>query len=124
MIDSDWIIGFDLETGKTTKKYDSGPGSLLYPVRMSGGGLLAVRVTDQHVMPSGLVSLDPRTGTETPYLYFDLPQEADLMTMTDYNDIVVQDGRVFFGVKKVDGPAKGQPRWVYPVLGIESMAVK
>ncbi|MER6424181.1 PQQ-binding-like beta-propeller repeat protein [Streptomyces sp. NPDC001137] len=124
LINSNWIIGFDLATGKTTKKFDSGPGSLLYPVRMSGGRLLAVRVTDQHVMPSGLVSLDPHKGTENPYLYFDLPQEADLMTMTDYNDIVVQDGRIFFGVKKVDGPAKGQPRWVYLVLGIESMAVK
>lgn len=29
------------------------------------------------------------------------------MTMTEYNDIVVQDGRLFFGVKKADGPAKG-----------------
>lgn len=124
LINSNWVIGFDLATGRTTKKFDSGPGSLLYPVRMSGDRLLAVRVTDQHVMPSGLVSLDPKAGTETPYLYFDLPEEADLMTMTDYNDIVVQDGRIFFGVKKVDGPAKGQPKWVYLVLGIESMAVK
>ncbi|MGW2518495.1 outer membrane protein assembly factor BamB family protein [Streptomyces sp. NPDC001617] len=124
LINSNWIIGFDLATGRTTEKFDSGPGSLLYPVRMSGDELLAVRVTDQHVMPSGLVGLDPRTGRETPYLYFDLPEEADLMTMTEYNDIVVQDGRIFFGVKKVDGPAKGQPRWVYLVLGIESMAVK
>ena len=31
------------------------------------------------------------------------------MTMTEYNDIVVQDGRIFFGVKKVDGPAEGSP---------------
>lgn len=46
------------------------------------------------------------------------------MTMTEYNDIVVQDGRIFFGVKKVDGPAKGQPRWVYLVLGIETLAAK
>ncbi|MGW2833519.1 PQQ-binding-like beta-propeller repeat protein [Streptomyces sp. NPDC001286] len=124
LINSNWIIGFDLATGKTTRKFESGPGSLLYPVRMSGDRLLAVRVTDQHVMPTGLVALDPRTGTETPYLYFDLPQEADFMTTTEYNDIVVEDGRIFFGVKKVDGPAKGQPRWVYLVLGVESMAVR
>ncbi|WOX13008.1 PQQ-binding-like beta-propeller repeat protein [Streptomyces sp. N50] len=124
LVNSNWLIGFDLATGKTTTKFDSGPGSLLYPVRMSGDKLLAVRVTDQHIMPSGLVSLDPRTGKETPYLYFDLPEEADLMTMTDYNDIVVQDGRIFFGVKKAEGPAAGQPKWVYLVLGIESMAVK
>ncbi|MCH5675759.1 PQQ-binding-like beta-propeller repeat protein [Streptomyces gilvus] len=124
LTNSNWIIGFDLATGNTTEKFDSGPGSLLYPVRMSGDRLLAVRVSDQHIMPSGLVGLDPATGRETPYLYFDLPEEADLMTMTEYNDIVVQDGRIFFGVKKVDGPAKGQPKWVYLALGIESMAVR
>ncbi|MET9910764.1 PQQ-binding-like beta-propeller repeat protein [Streptomyces sp. NPDC006476] len=124
LTNSNWIIGFDLATGNTTEKFDSGPGSLLYPVRMSGDKLLAVRVSDQHIMPSGLVGLDPQTGRETPYLYFDLPEEADLMTMTEYNDIVVQDGRIFFGVKKVDGPAKGRPKWVYLALGIESMAVR
>ncbi|MFI6660319.1 PQQ-binding-like beta-propeller repeat protein [Streptomyces sp. NPDC050523] len=121
---SNWIIGFDLATGNTTKKFDSGTGSLLYPVRMSGGRLLALRQTDDHITPSALVALDPRTGRETPYFYYELPQEAELMTMTEYNDILVEDGRLFFGVKKVDGPAKGRPRWVYLVLGIESNAAK
>ena len=119
---SNWVIGFDLATGNTTEKFDSGPGSLLYPVRMSGDHLLAVRESDDHIAPNALVALDPRTGEETPYFYFELPAEADTMTMTDYNDIVVQDGRLFFGRKKVDGPAKGEPRWVYLVLGIQSAA--
>jgi outer membrane protein assembly factor BamB len=119
---ANWVIGFDLATGDTTRKFDSGPGSLLYPVRMSGDRLLAVRESDDHIAPNALVALDPETGEETPYFYFELPAEADTMTMTDYNDIVVEDGRLFFGVKKADGPAKGQPRWVYLVLGIESAA--
>lgn len=118
---SNWVIGFDLATGRTTKKFDSGPGSLLYPVRMSGDQLLALRETDDRIAPKALVSLDPKTGRETPYFYFDLPDEARLMTMTEHNDIVVQDGRIFFGVKRAQGPPSGRA-WIYLVLGIESNA--
>ncbi|GAA3295228.1 outer membrane protein assembly factor BamB family protein [Streptomyces cinereospinus] len=118
---SNWVIGFDLATGRTTKKFDSGPGSLLYPVRMSGGRLLALRETGDHIAPNALVSLDPETGRETPYFSFDLPAEAELMTMTEHNYVVVQDGRLFFGVKRVDGPPSGKA-WIYLVLGIESNA--
>ncbi|MFI6036112.1 PQQ-binding-like beta-propeller repeat protein [Streptomyces sp. NPDC051315] len=118
---ANWIIGFDLATGNTTKKFDSGPGSLLYPVRMSGDRLLALRVTDDHISPNALVALDPKTGEETPYFYFELPAEAALLTMTDHNDVVVQDGRLFFGVRNADGPASGKA-WTYLVLGIEGGA--
>ncbi|MCX4765399.1 PQQ-like beta-propeller repeat protein [Streptomyces sp. NBC_01275] len=118
--DANWIVGFELATGNTTKKFDSGPGSLLYPVRMSGGRLLALRESDDHIAPTALVGLDPKTGKETPYFYFNLPAEAETMTMTEYNDILVQDGRVFFGRKKVDGPTADEPKWIYLVLGIES----
>ncbi|MFR9799764.1 PQQ-binding-like beta-propeller repeat protein [Streptomyces sp. MS06] len=118
---SNWIIGFDLSTGNTTKKFDSGPGALLYPVRMSGGRLLALSVSEDRIAPDALVALDPRSGKETPYFYFGLPAEADEMTMTEYNDIVVQDGRLFLGAKKVDGPASGKA-WTYLVLGIGSTA--
>ncbi|MBG0852090.1 PQQ-binding-like beta-propeller repeat protein [Streptomyces spinoverrucosus] len=120
---SNWVIGFDLATGRTTQKFDSGPGSLLYPVRMSGDRLLAVRVSDDHIAPNALVSLDPRTGRETPYFYFDLPHEANLMTTTESNDIVVQNGRLFFGVKRTQGPPSGKA-WIYLVLGIGSSAQK
>ncbi|WP_425247986.1 PQQ-binding-like beta-propeller repeat protein [Streptomyces sp. NEAU-NA10] len=120
---ANWVIGFDLATGNTTKKFDSGPGALLYPVRMSGDRLLALRETDDHISPSALVALDPKTGEETPYFYFDLPDEAALLTMTDHNDVVVQDGRLFLGAKNADGPASGKA-WTYLVLGIESGAAK
>ncbi|MFJ8110696.1 PQQ-binding-like beta-propeller repeat protein [Streptomyces sp. NPDC096132] len=119
---SNWVIGFDLATGNSTRKFDAGPNSLLYPVRMSGDRLLALRDSDDHITPTGLVSLDPASGEETPYFYFNLPAEAELMDMTEYNDILVQDGRLFFGRKAVDGPAKTDPQWVYLVLGIESDA--
>ncbi|USQ83829.1 PQQ-like beta-propeller repeat protein [Streptomyces phaeoluteigriseus] len=121
---SNWVVGFDLATGNTTKKFESGPGSLLYPVRTSGGRLLAVRLSDDHIAPNALVALDPETGRETPYFFFDLPAEAELMTMTEYNDVVVENGRLFFGAKKAEGPAAGQPKWTYLVLGVQSSAAK
>ncbi|WP_308408579.1 PQQ-binding-like beta-propeller repeat protein [Streptomyces sp. AC627_RSS907] len=118
---SNWIIGFDLATGNTTKKFDSGPGSLLQPLRMSGDQLLALRLSNDHISPNALVSLDPGTDEETPYFYFGLPGEAQTMTLTDENDIVVQDGRLFFGVKAANGPADAKRKqWLYLVLGIGS----
>lgn len=73
---SNWIIGFDLATGTTTRKFDSGPHALLRPVRMSGHQLLALRTSEDGISPHALLSLDPATGGERPYLYFGLPVEA------------------------------------------------
>lgn len=120
---ANWVIGFDLATGNTPKKFDSGPGSLPYPVRMSGGRLLAPRLTDDHISPNALVAPDPETGEETPYFYFELPAEGESLTMTHHNDVVVQDGRLFFGVRNADGPASGKA-WTHLVLGIEGGAAR
>ncbi|MDV6288217.1 hypothetical protein R2F25_10640 [Streptomyces sp. UP1A-1] len=122
---SNWIIGFDLKTGRTTKKFDSGPGSLLQPVRMSGDRLLALRLSEDHIAPNALVALDPDTDEEIPYLYFGLPAEAQTMTVMNENDIVVQNGRIFFGRKSANGPSGGQKKeWLYLVLGIGSGAAE
>ncbi|MCX4814297.1 PQQ-like beta-propeller repeat protein [Streptomyces sp. NBC_01239] len=120
---SNWIIGFDLATGKTTEKFESGPNSLLYPLRVSGSRLLALRMSDDRISPSALVSLDPKTGKETPYLYFGVPQDADTLTTLDENDIVVQDGRLFFAAHAADGPSSGKA-WTWLVLGIGSSATE
>ncbi|MFC0496440.1 PQQ-binding-like beta-propeller repeat protein [Streptomyces mutabilis] len=122
---SNWIIGFDLETGDTTKKFDSGPESLLQPVRMSGDRLLALRLSNDHISPNALVALDPDTDKEIPYFYFGLPAEAQTMTLMNENDIVVQNGRIFFGVKSANGPSGEQKKqWLYLVLGIGSSAAE
>ncbi|MFB6556140.1 PQQ-binding-like beta-propeller repeat protein [Streptomyces sp. NPDC056405] len=116
---SNWIIGFDLATGNTTKKFDSGPGSLLQPLRMSGDRLLALRLSNDHIAPNALVALDPATDKETPFFYFDLPIEGEPLTLSNENDIVVQDGRIFFGVKSANGPSGDKKKqWLYLVLGI------
>ncbi|MFC8738902.1 PQQ-binding-like beta-propeller repeat protein [Streptomyces sp. NPDC057176] len=120
---SNWIIGFDLATGETTKKFDSGQGALLYPVRMSGDRLLALRLSEDHVTPNALVALDPETDEEEPYLYFEVPFEGRLLTAVKQNDFVVQNGRLFFGAKAADGPPDAKSKqWLYLVLGIGSSA--
>ncbi|MEV8551095.1 PQQ-binding-like beta-propeller repeat protein [Streptomyces glaucescens] len=120
---ANWIIGFDLATGHSVKKFESGPNALLRPLRMSGDQLLALRESSDHISPTALVSLDPETGAETPYFYFDLPSEGwNLLSMT-YADTVVQNGRIFFGAKAAENATDGKA-WVWLVLGIESAGRK
>lgn len=120
---SNWIIGFDLATGNTTKKFDSGAGPLLQPLRMSGDQLLALRLSDDHIAPNTLVALDPATDEEIPYLYFGLPAEGEPLTLSNENDIAVQDGRSFLGAKSANGPSGDKKKqWTYLVLGIGSSA--
>ncbi|MFH8803631.1 PQQ-binding-like beta-propeller repeat protein [Streptomyces sp. NPDC017936] len=121
---ANWVIGFDLATGNSTKKFESGPDALLIPVRTSGDRLLALRESQDGITPTALVALDPETGEESPYFYFDLPAEAENFTSIDFSDVLVQDGRLFFGAKSVTGPGAGQPKWVYLALGVESGAAR
>ncbi|WP_234360388.1 hypothetical protein [Streptomyces sp. DSM 15324] len=121
---SNWVIGFDLATGNTTRKFESGPDSLLIPVDVSGDRLLALRESQDRIAPNALVALDPKTGEEKPFFYFDLPPEGENFTSIDFTDVLVQNGRLYFGAKSITGPAKNQPRWVYAVLGIGSSPLK
>jgi hypothetical protein len=116
---ANWIVGFDLKTGKTVKKFDSGRDALLYPLRMSGDRLLALRESSDHISPMALMSLDPATGRVTPYLYFDLPSEGWTLTSQTLSDIRVEDGRVFFGSKTATGPK--EKTWQWLVVGLESV---
>ncbi|MFI1169442.1 hypothetical protein ACH4UM_39255 [Streptomyces sp. NPDC020801] len=118
---SNWIIGFDLATGNTTKKFESGRSQLLYPLRMSGDRLLAFRSSADGIRPYALVSLDPGTGRETPYFYFGLPSDAQLLTDANLADVVVQNGRLFFGMKKASGPGGKGKHWIWLVLGVEAV---
>lgn len=114
------IVSFDLATGKTVKKFESGSDQLLYPLRMSGDQLLAYRESSDHISPMGLVSLDPRTGKETPYFFFGLPVEGWTLASIELSDIVVQDGRIFFGSRQASGPsAEKKKEWSWLVIGIE-----
>ena len=92
---------------------------------MSGDRLLALRLSEDHVTPNALVALDPGTDEEVPYFYFEVPFEARLLASAKQNDIVFQDGRLFFGAKAADGPADAKTKqWIDLVLGIGSSATQ
>ncbi|MEV7196117.1 PQQ-binding-like beta-propeller repeat protein [Streptomyces sp. NPDC093510] len=124
--EANWITSFDLTTGKAVRKFDSGPNQLFYPLRMSGGQVLAFRESSDHITPLGVVSLNPRTGKETPYFSFGLPPEAWTLTSLELSDVVVQNGRIFFSSVRAEGPSdsdKDTPQVSWLVLGVGSAAV-
>ncbi|MFI2435091.1 hypothetical protein [Streptomyces sp. NPDC018693] len=88
---------------------------------MSGDQLLALRTSEDRITPTALVSLDPESGEETPYRYFSLPEEAAMFILTDSHDVIVQNGRLFFGVKVANGPTGKPKQWIWFVLGIQSL---
>jgi outer membrane protein assembly factor BamB len=101
---TNWIVGFDLATGKTGVKFDAGEDQKFYPIRMSGDRLLAMQSGTDGVAPMSLVSLDPKSGKESTYFYFRFPEEAEQFGyFEDASEVVVEDGRVYFGVSSVTG---------------------
>ncbi|MGW7070740.1 outer membrane protein assembly factor BamB family protein [Streptomyces sp. NPDC054855] len=114
-----WIVSYDLGTGKTVKKFDSKPGRPMYPLRVSGGRLLAFRPSADGVSPAAVVSLDPRTGKEAPYLLFGMPDRIG-MENPEENEIIVEHGRVFFAPRELSAEDSGH--WkdaAFSVLGVE-----
>ncbi|MFI0242698.1 PQQ-binding-like beta-propeller repeat protein [Streptomyces sp. NPDC016845] len=100
---TNWLVGFDLATGKTGVKFDAGPNQQLHPVRMSGDRILAVKEGTDLVAPMSLVELDPATGKERPYYSFTIPQGSGSGSASGGATVVIEDGRVFFGNSGVTG---------------------
>lgn len=99
----DDIVAYDLGTGKTVFKFDSLPGRPMYPLRMSGGKLIAYRESGD-LAPAAVVSLDPATREETPLLL--IGGDLDLVEVGDpkEDDIVYEDGRIYFAAQTLYGP--------------------
>ena len=99
---SDWIVAFDLATGKTAGKFEGREFQKVYPLRMSGDDLLIYRRGAGTVAPAAVVRWNPRTDKETPLLLFTLPEEDDAdFSDPDESDILYQQGRVFFGKREL-----------------------
>ncbi|MFD5700214.1 hypothetical protein [Streptomyces lasiicapitis] len=106
VLDGNEIVSFDLVTGKTARKFGPKDMTELYPLRMSGDRLLALQ-TGRVSAPSAVVSLDPRTGKETPFLAFSPP---DMYTLNDpeHADFIVEDGRVFLSTRELEPENSGE----------------
>ncbi|MGW6061590.1 outer membrane protein assembly factor BamB family protein [Streptomyces sp. NPDC055189] len=118
-LEDSWIVSYDLRTGKTVKKFDSKPHRPMYPVRMSGGKLLAFRPSSDGIEPAAVVSLDPRTAKETPYLLFGMPDRI-VMEDPQETEVIVEHGRVFFAPRELTEVSSGSSKGMaYGALGIE-----
>ncbi|WP_372347763.1 hypothetical protein [Streptomyces sp. KL116D] len=117
---NNWVVGFSLATGKSGMKFDAGADQVLFPLRMSGDRLLAYKTSSDGYAPSSLVSLDPATGKQRTYFYFSVADEnAGLTYGGDLSDVLVEDGRLFFGAHGITGVGeKGSPLLVTSAFGV------
>lgn len=120
---ANWIVAFDLKTGKTGRKFDGRSSEPLTPIQMSGGDLLVFRRSYLDVEPSAVVRWDPRTGKQTPFLLFGLPEDdqGDLADI-EQTAILVAHGRVFFAKRELTADDKHPTYPVLAVLGIAGAA--
>ncbi|MFF4350973.1 PQQ-binding-like beta-propeller repeat protein [Streptomyces sp. NPDC001530] len=113
-----WIVDFDVKTGKTLKKFDGRPLQPLWPVKMSGDKLLVYRPSSDNVGPAAIVGIDPATGKETPFLYFNLPDGTTRMENPEWSDILVEHGRAFFSPRVLTASAAHPDDPVPAAVGI------
>ncbi|MGW2745717.1 outer membrane protein assembly factor BamB family protein [Streptomyces sp. NPDC001450] len=116
-----WVVAFDLKTGRTARKIDGRPQAPIVPLRMSGDELLVYRRTYSDIEPAAIVSWNPHTGKETPLLIFNLPDGDDAaFGNPEDSDIVVEKGRVFFAKRELTADPKHPKSPVSAELGIGS----
>ncbi|WP_282795837.1 PQQ-binding-like beta-propeller repeat protein [Streptomyces sp. CC224B] len=117
--DANGIVSFDLTTGKAVRTFDSRGRGVMYPLEVSGGKLLAFRGSGNGVDPDAVVSLDPETGKERPFLLFGVPEGAGPVE-PGRADVVVEGGRVFIAPKELRAAREGDGEGAaYGALGIE-----
>lgn len=114
-----WIVAFDPRTGKSGRKIDGRRMEPAVPLRMNGDDLLVYRHSDSDVEPSAVVSWNSRTGKETPFLLFTLPEgDAGKLSDPEQSDIVVEKGRVFFAKRELTADDKHPKDPALAVIGI------
>ncbi|WP_234377028.1 PQQ-binding-like beta-propeller repeat protein [Streptomyces sp. TP-A0356] len=118
---SNWIMAFDIRTGKTVRKFEGRALQPVHPLRMSGDQLLVYRGTRDSIGPAAVVLWNPSTGKETPFLFFTLPSDDDYtLSSPENSDIVVEQGRVFFAKRELTADLKRPKAPVLGAIGIGS----
>ncbi|MEV5440773.1 PQQ-binding-like beta-propeller repeat protein [Streptomyces sp. NPDC052682] len=117
---SNWIVAFDLKTGRTQGKFEGRWLQMVHPLRMSGDDLLIYRRAGV-LTPAAVVSWNPRTDKETPYLLFTLPEDDEFdLSDPEQSDIVVEQGRVFFARRELARDEEDPKASVLMVIGYGS----
>ncbi|WP_316741083.1 PQQ-binding-like beta-propeller repeat protein [Streptomyces sp. MK7] len=122
---SDWIVAFDLTTGRTRGKFEGREMQMVYPIRMSGDELLIYRAGAGSVAPAALVGWNPRTDKETPMLLFQLPEDDEYeLSDPEQSDIVVEQGRIFFSRRQLVRDDNAPKDEVLMAIGYQSAGLK
>ncbi|MGW6360422.1 outer membrane protein assembly factor BamB family protein [Streptomyces sp. NPDC055092] len=115
------ITAFYLSSGKPVRKFKSKARRAMYPVQMGGDRLLAFRASDDNRAPSAVVSIDPKTGRERPFLLFQMPAAMSALGEPESLDVIVSHGRVFFAFKEIQVHDSAADSGLVPgVVGYES----
>lgn len=115
------ITAFDLDSGKPARKFKSKARRPMYPIQMIGDKVLAFRASNDDRAPAAVVSIDPKTGAERPFLLFEMPSEPIRLGEPESADMTVSHGRVFFTLKEIQAPSKADDSGLIPgVVGYES----
>ncbi|MEU6557607.1 PQQ-binding-like beta-propeller repeat protein [Streptomyces sp. NPDC046915] len=113
---SDWIVAFDVDKGTSVGKFEGRPFQMVVPLRMSGDDLLIYRRSIDDVQPAAVVSWNPRTDKETPYLLFQLPEDDEYeLSDPEKTEITYEQGHVFFAPREL---ARDDDHPTYPVLSV------
>ncbi|MFI8190295.1 PQQ-binding-like beta-propeller repeat protein [Streptomyces sp. NPDC085946] len=121
---SDWIVAFDLRTGKTRGKFEGRSLQMVYPLRTNGDELLIYRRAGA-LAPASVVSWNPRTDKETPFLFFVLPDDDEgELSDPEQSDILVERGRVFFARRTLVQDDEDPEASVLMAIGYGSAGLK
>ncbi|MGW2702663.1 outer membrane protein assembly factor BamB family protein [Streptomyces sp. NPDC001340] len=121
----DWIVAFDIKTGSTAGKFDGRPLQSVVPLRMSGDDLLIYRSSMDEVQPAAVVSWNPHTDKETPYLLFHLPEDdAYELSDPEQSDILYEQGHAFFARRQLERDDEHPKFPVLSVIGVGSAGLK
>ncbi|WP_018569364.1 PQQ-binding-like beta-propeller repeat protein [Streptomyces sp. PsTaAH-124] len=121
---ANWIVAFDVRTGKAGRKLDARPSQPMAPLQMSGDDLLVFRRSYSTIEPSSVIRWNPATGKETPFLYFGLPDEDGGLADIERSDILVGQGRVYFAQRELTADEKHPTYPVTAVVGIGSAGAR
>ncbi|MEU6284705.1 PQQ-binding-like beta-propeller repeat protein [Streptomyces sp. NPDC047028] len=120
----DWIVAFAPRTGHSVAKFEGRELQKVVPVRASGENLILYRA-EGFANPAAVVSWNPRTDKETPYLLFEVPGTGDWQPSNPGETrIVCEQGHVFFSRRTLRADDDSPKDPVPSLFGIGSAGLK
>ncbi|MFH8338029.1 PQQ-binding-like beta-propeller repeat protein [Streptomyces sp. AM6-12] len=123
------ITAFDVRKGTAVATFQGRPFQNVLPVRMNGDDLILYRSSLDDVQPAAIVDWNPRTGKETPYLLFHVPQGdikygGKVEDNPEFSFILYQQGHAFFAPYQLEFDDWRKAGSVVSVFGVGTAGLK